>query len=220
MYVTRDRLNNANFRQKLDPISKNIFRRQNLLELVFKDNSAFDAQNPVIGSLIKELDIRKKDIASTLVKKAPNPVDIEIQSRLNALKDSKNNFNLNNFPPPTPPSPPFFSPAPPGTKRSNMADGISDVSLVEFIPKERNYLDGVINKDEFVNLDLLNEIDANDELLIIFEETGTIQLNCEDLEDVSVFKSTFESDPNISHLEKYIDWKFSETVRPSQIKTQ
>ena len=101
-----------------------------------------------------------------------------------------------------------------------MADGISDVSLVKFIPKERNYLDGVINKDEFVNLDFLNDIDANDELLTTFEETGTIQPNCEDLESMSVFKSTSESDPNISHLEKYIDWKFSQTVRPRQTKTQ
>ena len=55
-----------------------------------------------------------------------------------------------------------------------MADSICDVSLVEFISKERNYLDGDINKDEFVNLEFLNDIDANDELLIIFEETGTI----------------------------------------------
>ena len=36
LYVTRDRLNNASFRQKLDPIAKNIFRMQNPLELVFK----------------------------------------------------------------------------------------------------------------------------------------------------------------------------------------
>ena len=53
-----------------------------------------------------------------------------------------------------------------------------------------------------------------------FEETGTIQPNCEDLEDMSVFKSTSESDLNISHFEKYINWKYSETVKPSQTKTQ
>ena len=48
MYVTRDRLNNGSFREKLDPIAKNIFRRQNPLELVFKDISTFDGQNPII----------------------------------------------------------------------------------------------------------------------------------------------------------------------------
>ena len=30
-YVTRDRINKASFRQKLDPVSKNILRRQNPL---------------------------------------------------------------------------------------------------------------------------------------------------------------------------------------------
>ena len=35
-YVTKNRINNASFRQKLDPISKNILRRQNPLELFLK----------------------------------------------------------------------------------------------------------------------------------------------------------------------------------------
>ena len=35
-YVNRDRINDASFRQKLDPISKNILRRQNPLELMLK----------------------------------------------------------------------------------------------------------------------------------------------------------------------------------------
>ena len=42
LYVTRDKLNNASFKQKLDPIEKNIFQRQNPLEIVFKDISTFD----------------------------------------------------------------------------------------------------------------------------------------------------------------------------------
>ena len=50
----------------------------------------------------------------------------------------------------------------------------SDVSLVEFIPNKINYLNGVINKAEFVNLGYLIDIDANEKLLITFEETGTI----------------------------------------------
>ena len=35
-YVTKNRIDNASFRQKLDPISKNILRRQNPLELFLK----------------------------------------------------------------------------------------------------------------------------------------------------------------------------------------
>ena len=50
-YVTKDRINDASFRQKLDPISKNILRTQNPLELVFEDMPTFDAENPIVGSL-------------------------------------------------------------------------------------------------------------------------------------------------------------------------
>ena len=42
--VTRDRNNNASFRQELDPIAKNIIRKQNPIELVFEDVSTFDAK--------------------------------------------------------------------------------------------------------------------------------------------------------------------------------
>ena len=59
-YVTRDRINDASFRQRLDPISKNILRRQNPLELVFEDISTFDTENPTVGSLLREIDIKKK----------------------------------------------------------------------------------------------------------------------------------------------------------------
>ena len=56
-YVTRDRINDASFRKKLDPISKNILRRQNPLEIVFEDVSTFDAENPIVGSLLREKDL-------------------------------------------------------------------------------------------------------------------------------------------------------------------
>ena len=61
-YVTRYRINNASFRQRLDPISKNILRRQNPLELVCEDISTFDAENPIVESLLREINIKKKTI--------------------------------------------------------------------------------------------------------------------------------------------------------------
>ena len=97
MYITRDRLNETSFSRKLDPISKNVMYRQNPRELVFKDISTFDAQNLLIGSLIKEIEIRKKDLVSELIKKTPNSIDFEIESRLNALKkDNDDNKTKNN----------------------------------------------------------------------------------------------------------------------------
>ena len=59
-YVTKDRINDASFRQRLDPISKNILRRQNPLELVFENISTFEAENSIVGTLLREIDIQKK----------------------------------------------------------------------------------------------------------------------------------------------------------------
>ena len=118
--MTKDRINNASFRQKLDPISKNVLRRQNPLELVFEDISTFGSENPIIGLLYKELDVRKKHLASELIKKAPRPPDLDyrLRNRLEKLKDRKDPFSNNNnnnlSPPLSPPLPSsFFVPPPP-----------------------------------------------------------------------------------------------------------
>ena len=66
-YVTRDRINNASFSQRLDPISKNILKRQNPLELVFEDISTFDGENPIVGSVLRELDIKKNSLIAILL---------------------------------------------------------------------------------------------------------------------------------------------------------
>ena len=97
-YVTRDRINNASFRQKLDPISKNILRRQNPLELVFEDISTFGAENPIVGSLLREIDIKKKKSDSGFIKSLPSHPgkEFEIKKRLDALRNIKNNDSFNN----------------------------------------------------------------------------------------------------------------------------
>ena len=109
--VTRDRIDNASFRQKVDSIKKNILRRQNPLKLVFEDISTFDAENPIVGSLLRKFYGGKKLTAGDLFKKAPRPpaVDFAIKNRLNKLKERKSNTS----PPPTPPPPPFFPSSPP-----------------------------------------------------------------------------------------------------------
>ena len=68
----RDRINDASFKQKLDPINKNILKRQNPLELVFKDISKFHAENPTVGSLLREIDINKKQSDSDFIKSLPS----------------------------------------------------------------------------------------------------------------------------------------------------
>ena len=66
-YVTKDRINNASFRQELDPIKRNILRRQNLIELVFEDVPTFDAENSIVGSLLRELGGKKPSDLAILV---------------------------------------------------------------------------------------------------------------------------------------------------------
>ena len=97
-YVTRDRINNASFRQKLDPISNNILRRQNPLELVFEDISTFDEENPIVGSLLREIDIKKKQSDSDFIKSLPSQPgkEFEIQKRLDRLRGINNNEFKNN----------------------------------------------------------------------------------------------------------------------------
>ena len=98
-YVTRDRINNASFRQKLDPISNNILRRQNPLELVFEDISTFDEENPIVGSLLREIDIKKKQSDSDFIKSLPSQPgkEFEIQKRLDRLRGiNSNEFKNNN----------------------------------------------------------------------------------------------------------------------------
>ena len=115
-YVTKDRINNMSFSQKLDPISKNITRRQNPLELVFEDISTFDAENPIVGSLLKELDVGKKDIATELIKKTARPPGLNFATRKRFTKlknrpepkDDDDYFNL--LPPSSPPGPPSLGP--------------------------------------------------------------------------------------------------------------
>ena len=97
-YVTKDRINDASFRQRLYPISKNILRRQNPLELVFEDISTFDAENPVLRSLLREIDINKKQSGIDFIKSLPSHPgkEFEIQRRLDILGGMNKNNNSNN----------------------------------------------------------------------------------------------------------------------------
>ena len=67
LYSTRGRHNQASFRRKLDPIEKSVWRTENPLALFFKDVANLDAQNPIIGSLLREIDWGKNKTKSSLI---------------------------------------------------------------------------------------------------------------------------------------------------------
>ena len=89
LYGMCGKLNSASFIRKLDPISKNVIRNQNPIEFWFKDLNHFDAQNPVTGNFIKEIDIGKKKYINKILKGAPDIIDLELRLRLNRLRDNE-----------------------------------------------------------------------------------------------------------------------------------
>ena len=92
--------------------------------MVFKDVSTFDAENPIVGSLLNELDLKKKGTGSDFMKNLPSQPgkDFEIIKSLDRLKgitpflkdNNNNNNNSNGGPSPVRPIlPPFIDPRPP-----------------------------------------------------------------------------------------------------------
>ena len=135
-YVTRDRINDASFRQRLDPISNNILRRYLHLFTVFEDISKFDTENPIVGSLLREIDINKKQSDSDFIKSLPSHPgkEFEIQKRLDRLRGkNSNNFkrnnsnnNNNNF----------------GSSGHSLFDRSNDIGVPPSLPTKEDFLDG------------------------------------------------------------------------------
>ena len=90
MIVTDRKFNNAGIRRKLDLKYPSIIRKPTASNFLFRDKKQFDVQNPVIGGLYNQLQIRTSDQLK-LLKKAPNIKDLKIQNALERLKK----FNLN-----------------------------------------------------------------------------------------------------------------------------
>ena len=101
LYVTRGRHNQASFCRKLDPIEKSIWRTENPLALLFKNVANFDMQNPVIGSLLREIDLGKRSKNSDLIKKSlpktPDINDTILLLRFKKFKETLINDNDNNI---------------------------------------------------------------------------------------------------------------------------
>ena len=95
LYVTRGRHNQASFRRKLDPIEKSVWRTENPLALLFKDVANFDAQSPVIGLLLREIDLGKNKTKSSLISTPPDINDTILLHRFKQVKETPINYNDN-----------------------------------------------------------------------------------------------------------------------------
>ena len=122
MIVTDRKFNNAGIRRKLDLKYPSIIRKPTASNFLFRDKKQFDVQNPVIGGLYNQLQIRTSDQLK-LLKKAPNIKDLKIRNALERLKkinlnkgaaddDDDDDDNIPGLPrgrrdePPAPPPPP------------------------------------------------------------------------------------------------------------------
>ena len=126
LFVTRGRFNETSIRHKLDPIEKSVWRTENPLALLFKDVAKFDAENPIIGSLLREIDLAQTGKNSDLIKKqlskAPDINDTILIQRFKKFKETPAVFNNSdddddNNKPPKP-----FGPAPPPPACSDFTD--------------------------------------------------------------------------------------------------
>ena len=90
MIVTDRKFNNAGIRRKLDLKYPSIIKKPTASNFLFRDKKQFNVQNPVIGGIYNQLQIRTSDQLK-LLKKAPNIKDLKIQNALERLKK----FNLN-----------------------------------------------------------------------------------------------------------------------------
>ena len=98
MVVTSVRLKDARVLKMLVPVYKSVIRKQNFFENFLKDITKFDAQNPIIGSLLSEIESRKltDESVKNFLGKAQNLKGIELNQKLQNLKFCNNKLQLNN----------------------------------------------------------------------------------------------------------------------------
>ena len=90
MIVSDRKFNNAGIRRKLDLKYPSIVKKPTASNFLYRDLKQFNVQNPVIGGLYNQLQIRTSDQLK-LLRKAPRIKDLKIRNALERLKK----FNLN-----------------------------------------------------------------------------------------------------------------------------
>ena len=89
MIVSDRKFNNAGIRRKLDLKYPSIVKKPTASNFLYRDLKQFNVQNPVIGGLYNQLQIRTSDQLKVL-RKAPRIKDLKIRNALERLKK----FNL------------------------------------------------------------------------------------------------------------------------------
>ena len=121
MIVTDGKLNDASVRRALDTKYGLVMKKSNPIDVVFKDKAKFDTQNPIIGTLLTQIQLGKtneKAIENQL-KGAPSIKYLQVAELLERLnqsnrKNKDDDDDNNNAPLPSLPSfnpPPYYPPS-------------------------------------------------------------------------------------------------------------
>ena len=108
----------------LDTKYPSVMKKSNPIDVVFKDKAKFDTQNPIIGTLLTQIESEKSKTEKAVdnqLEGAPSIKDLMIAERLEQLRESNrknnndNDDNADDNPPPpsAPPScvpPPYYPP--------------------------------------------------------------------------------------------------------------
>ena len=115
MIVSDRKFNNAGIRRKLDLKYPSIIKKPTASNFLYRDLKQFNVQNPVIGGLYNQLQIKTSDQLK-LIRKAPRIKDLKIRNALERLKkfnlergaadDNDDNNDLSGLPPGKRPLPP------------------------------------------------------------------------------------------------------------------
>ena len=91
MIVTDGGFNDAAVRRELDLKYPSIMKKPNSTDVVFKDKTKFDVQNPIIGSLVAQVQENKTNERAILnqISGTPSTKDIELAEGLAQLRGEK-----------------------------------------------------------------------------------------------------------------------------------
>ena len=97
MIVMDGGFNDASVHRALDTKFPLLLKKPNPIEVMFKDKSKFDVQNPVVGSLITQVVDNKKKEKEILrvLDQAPSIKDLDIEKRFCGLKNFNEGHNNN-----------------------------------------------------------------------------------------------------------------------------
>ena len=99
MIVTDGKFNNASVRRVFDTKYPSVMKKSNPIDVAFKDKAKFETYNPIIGTLLTQIESGKSKNEKAIenqLKGAPSIKDLMIAERLERLREGnrKNNMTM------------------------------------------------------------------------------------------------------------------------------